>query len=283
MWWRLARLLGWSATFVALAWGFPQLDRLAAGPQPGMNCELEWIDLPGWVTAPGSQPILRDIAATTNLPPSVDIRDPSLCRHIGEGLQGSPWVAEVRRVAKQADGRIRIQATYREPFALVEVGGSAYLVDRAAVRLPVRYAVNQVEDRYWNDWFRIVGVSSSIPREGTTWMGDDLAAGLRLVEFLKEAAARGEVPFRSSLRAVDVANYKLRESGLDGELRIHTIYPGCYINWGLAPGEEYEVEASAHRKLEMLRALYADQGQLPELVLDVRPSKGIRVGKPRRG
>ena len=122
-----------------------------------------------------------------------------------------------------------------------------------------------------------------MPAEGEPWSGDDLAAGLRLIEFLKEATARGEVPFRSSLRTVDVANYKLRADKLDGELRIRTVYPRCYINWGLPPGEEYNIEASASRKVEMLRALYKERGELPELTLDVRGAEGIRVVRPRRG
>jgi hypothetical protein len=282
-WWRMARLLGWAATVLAVAWGLQQLDRYARTPQPSLTGELEWVGLPAWLTTRGSEPILRDIGAATGLSGSIDVQDADLCRRVGEGLRSSPWVAEVKRITKQANGRVRIEATYREPFALVEVGGVAYLVDRAAVRLPVRYALSQVEERYWNDWFRITGVSAPTPNEGEAWTGADLATGLHLIEFLKEAIARGEVPFRSSLRAIDVANFKRHEDALDGELRIWTIYPHCYINWGLPPGEEYSMEPPAATKLAMLRTLYADRGQLPDNILDVRWFTGIKIGKLKRG
>ena len=282
-WRRTAALLGWSASLAAVVWGMVRLEREAHAPRPDVPCELEWVDLPVWLMNDSSGRILRAIAAAADPGAGVALGDPDLCRRITEGLQRSPWVAEVQRVSKQADGRIRVRALYREPFALVEVNGSAYLIDRAGVRLPVRYDVAKVEDHYWNDWFCVVGVADDIPAEGAAWGGADLAAGLRLIEFLKEAAARGEVPFRSSLRKIDVANYKLRQDKLDGELRIRTVYPAGYINWGLPPGEEYNIEASAGRKLEMLRALYKERGELPDVILDVRGAEGIRVVKPRRG
>ena len=245
------------------------LEREVRTARAGVACELEWLDPPVWLTSDSSGRILRDIAAAANPGAGVDIRDPDLCRRITEGLQRSPWVAEVQRVSKQADGRIRVRALYREPFALVEVNGSAYLVDCAGVRLPVRYDVARVPDHYWNDWFRIVGVAEQVPAEGELWPGDDLAAGLRLVEFLREATARGEVPFRSALRTIDVANYDLRVQKLEGQLRIHTVSPRCNIIWGMPPGEEYGVEPTARRKLDTLRTVYAERGQLPDDRIDV--------------
>jgi hypothetical protein len=281
--WRTLRLVTWTAVIAATVLGLRQLQAYVRTSQPSRPCELEWVGLPAWLTLPGYEPAMRDLAAATKLPDDVDVQDADLCRRVGEGLRSSPWVAEVTRITKQASGRVRIEATYREPFALIEVEGKAYLIDRAGIRLPVRYAVSQVEDRYWNDWFRITGVAQPVPAEGAAWTGDDLAAALQLIEFLKDATVRGEVPFRSSLRAIDVANFTRREEPLDGELRIWTIYPNSYINWGLPPGAEYNMEPAATTKLAMLRTVYADRGQLPENVLDVRWFTGIKLGKLRRG
>jgi hypothetical protein len=283
IWWRAMRLVTWGAAIAATVLGLRQLEAYVRTSQPRQPCELEWVGLPTWLTVPGSAPILHDLAAATGLWTDVDVQDADLCRRVGEGLRSSPWVAEVKRITKQASGRVRIEAAYREPFALIEVDGKAYLIDRAGTRLPVTYKVSQVEDRYWNDWFRITGVAAPLPDQGAAWTGDDLAAGLQLIDFLKEATVRGEVPFRSSLRAVDVANFKRRADPLDGELRIWTIYPQSYINWGLPPGAEYNMEPSATTKLAMLRTVYADRGQLPENVLDVRWFTGIKLGKLRRG
>lgn len=282
-WWRTAGLLGWAVTAVGVAWGLQRLDHHVRSVRPAVACTVEWVNLPPWLTLAGSEPIRRDLDAATRLTPDTDVYDPGLCRRVGEGLSSSPWVAEVHRIAKQEDGRVRIAATFREPFALVEVDGIAYLIDREGVRLPQEGRVELVEDHYWNDWFRLVGVSGALPSTGEVWPGDDLQAGLRLIAFLREATVRGEVPFRSSLRAVDVGNFARREDPYDGQLRIRTIHPASYINWGLPPHEEYDVEPPATRKLAMLRAVYADQGQLPDDILDVRSFGAIKRGKLRRG
>jgi hypothetical protein len=264
-------------------WGYEYLQQYEHALQTGPLAEPEWVDLPPWLTRPASEPILRQVKDSAHVWATADLLEPGLCRGIGQGLQSSPWVAEVRRVAKQADGRICIHARFREPFALVEVDGQAYLIDRQGVRLPAEYEISSVAERYWNDWLRITGVSGPIPREGEPWIGDDLAAGLKLVEFINAATARGEVPFRALLRAIDVANFKRRADALDGELRIRTIYLDSYVNWGLPPGEEYSMEPPATTKLAMLRTVYADRGQLPENILDVRWFTGIKIGKMKRG
>ena len=180
------------------------------------------------------------------------------------GLKRSPWLAEVKRVTRQPDGTIRIVATFREPFAYVEVKGLAYLVDKDGVRLPSKTdklagRADKDTGDAWEQWYRIGGVSGPIPNEGEAWRGDDLSAGLRLVQFLKDAQARGEVPFRPLLRTIDVANFERRE-GLFGGLRIRTIQPRGWIQWGEPPGEEFGIDPSATRKLALLRGLYAKDG-----------------------
>ena len=98
------------------------------------------------------------------------------------------------------------------------------------------------------------------------------------MQFLRAATVRGELPFRSSLKAVDVANYDLEQNRFDGRLRLRTIHPRCYIRWGEPPGREFPVEPSASRKLDMLRTLYLERGDLPDgRVLDVRKVDGIEL------
>ena len=106
-WRRIAALLGWSASISAVAWGMAWLEREVRTARAGVACELEWVDLPVWLTSDSSGRILRDIAAAANPGAGVEIRDPDLCRRITEGLQRSPWVAEVQRVSKQADGSLK--------------------------------------------------------------------------------------------------------------------------------------------------------------------------------
>lgn len=281
-WARLWRVIGWSATVAAIVWGLREMEQSFRQRDPTVQCGIEWVDLPTWMTAAGGDQALADIAAAADLRPDDDIHDPELCRRIATGLQASAWVGEVHRVTKRPDGVVRIAARYREPFAYVEHRGAVYRVDREGVRLPLPavYRIDYIQDRFWNDWFRIVGVSGSVPDEGAPWPGEDLAAGLRLVQFLREATARGEVPFRSSLRAIDVANFGLRQNPDDGQLRIRTIHPRSYIRWGEPPGEEYEVESPARRKLDMLRSVYARRGFLPEGILDVRDVERAQIITP---
>ncbi len=275
--------LVWVASLIALGWGVYRLERYTAAMPPGEPCRLEWVDLPAWLTTPASQPILHEIIAAAQLSPDADIRDPDLCRQVGENLRHSPWIAAVKSVRKLPTGIVCVRATFREPFAFVQAGSTVYLVDREGIRLPLRYEVASVDERYWNDWFRIAGVQAPIPAEGELWPGEDLAAGLRLIEFLRQAAARGEVPFRPLLRVIDVTNYGRRVNAYEGDLRIQTTHPATYVDWGLPPDEEYNVESSASRKLAMLRALYENQSQFPPMVLDVRGADGIRLRQPRGG
>lgn len=277
IWRRLAALLGWSVLLLAVGWAARELETRAVAARPQVTCQLEWADLPVWLAAPASEPILQQLAWFAGLRPDDDLWDPELVRRLGEGLRQSPWVADVQRITRLSDGRIRVQATYREPFAFVETGGIVYLVDASGVRLPHRHFVAYVDERYWNDWLRITGVSGPVPEEGQPWTGEDVAAGLRLVQYFKQAGARGEVPFRPALRAVDVGNFRRREDSYDGELRLRTVCPKSYVAWGLPPGEEFKIEATASRKLEMLRSYYSEHGgQFPDgWVYDVRGPDGI--------
>lgn len=277
-WRRGLALCGWLGTLTGVAWGLHTLETQVRAAQPDQPCRLEWVELPLWLSTDASQPILRQLAAATGLRAEDRADDPDLVRRVGEGLAQSPWVARVQRVTRLADGRLRVQAQYREPFAFVEQAGYVYLVDEQGVRLPHKQFTAYVEERYWNEWLRITGTAGSVPEEGQAFVGDDVAAGLRLVRFLKEAGARGEVPFRPALRAVDVGNFRRREDSYDGELRLRTIHPKSYVAWGLPPGAEFDVEARATRKLEMLRALYGEHGgQFPDgWIYDVRGADGIR-------
>lgn len=282
-WRRIWAAVGWAATLSLVGWGAVRLHDYVRTSQTGAECRLEWVNLPSWLSEPSYAGVLQQITAAADLRPDDDIHDPNLCARIAANLQRSPWVAEVRNVTRQPDGVVRAAATFREPFAYVEVKGVAYLVDRNGVRLPSKTEkltskAGDDSDDVWENWFRITGVSGAIPNEGEAWTGTDVVAGLSLVQFLKEATARGEVPFRPALRAVDVANFMHPETGYGG-LRVRTTQPHGWIQWGLPPGEEFDIDASAARKLELLRSYYAKQGgQFPDGgIYDVQDVRGDRV------
>lgn len=278
--WRLGRLVLWGGTLAALIWGAQRLQAYVRGQPAPEPPRLAWVELPDWLRVPGNRPVLDEIQREAALPAGASIHDPDLARRIGQQLARSPWIRAVERVAKHPDGTVRVHASFREPLAYVDVAGRALLVDADGVRLPVECSSDLLGRA---DWFLITGVRAPAPDPGELWPGADLAAGLKLVRYLRQADARRRLPFRPWLTAIDVANFDRSVRPLDGRLRIRTVYPGCYINWGEPPDEDYPVEPSPDGKLEMLATLYNELGQLPELVLDVRDKGGFLRMHPPRG
>lgn len=276
-WWRMWSLLGWSAAAVIVIFGLKYLDGHVRETQPVVVEQLEWDDLPQWLDDPAHQPELDAIGAAAGVRQGDDLRDPELCERVAAGLLACPWVAEVHDVSKQPGGVVRISASYREPFAYVNVNGRAYLVDEAGVRLPSESSTAFLKSA---DWFVVTGVTAPMPDCGAEWSGADLSAGLRLVRFLQDAAAKGKLPFRSWIKSIDVANVARRVSRFDGELRIRTIHPDCYVNWGLSPGDEYPIEAEAELKLGYLLNEFAKHGGLPRQTIDVRDWDRYKMRKP---
>lgn len=285
-WRRTWALIGWAIVIVGVVWGLQRVTRYVRTSQTELPWRIAWVSLPQWLQAPAYEWLRDEIEYATSLVETDDVHDEGLCERVGHTLASSPWVAEVQRVSKyvrthpdtgQEEAVLEIAATFREPVALVEWRRRAYPVDAEGVVLPGGYGADHLDPRDSSLPMRIVGVQEPPPLEaGTRWPGEDLIAGLALATFLREAEADGRLSFRSSLMAIDIGNYDLSESAFDGRLRLRTIFPQCYIRWGEPPGQEYPIEVDADRKLEMLRTLYATQGQFPDgWILDVRKEDGI--------
>lgn len=284
-WRRTWTLIGWAFGLVAVVWGLQRVTQYVKTRQAQLPWRLEWVSLPQWLRAPAYEWVREEIEYAAGLQADDHVHAPDLCERVGRNLAASPWVATVQRVSKYVrpdpnTGRdeavLQIEATFREPLALVEMSRRAYVVDSQGVLLPVEYGADYVNPADPNMPMLIVGVAQPAPEVGAIWPGEDLAAGLTLAKYLRAAAADGRLSFRSSLKAIDVGNYDLGENAFDGRLRLRTILPRCYIRWGEPPGQEYPIEVDADRKLEMLRTLYATQGQFPDgWILDVRKEDGI--------
>lgn len=281
-WLRSARtwmLVAWLGTFAAVAYGLQQLEPYAWRIDTG-DMVVEWVGPAPWLHEANWEHVLPELEARIDLDPRTDPYDERVCPWVASRLAGSAWVERVRRVTKQSDGRVKIDADLRKPFAMVECGRTAYLVDDAGVRLPEQWASRDVNRR---GWLVIRGVGGPVPRPGEPWPGEDLAAGLKLARFLYRAEAVGRVPFRESIAAIDVGNFRGRQSPRAGWLQLVTINPRSYIHWGLPPGEEFDIESSAELKLAMLCKLYVADGRFPETGwIDVRADDGIGFGGPEQ-
>lgn len=262
-----AKGLAWSGLFVLLGLGLVRLEAYANDSRTEPAPRLVWADLPLWLRDPAQAPLLEDIERSTGLLPTDSFRDDGLCARVGQTLSRNPWIAAVHRVAKASEGRLIVWCDFRAPLTLIEKHGMAYLADRQGVRLPYQMSVDFVDP----GWLVLRGVEGALPEVGNHWEGQDVAAGLALVEYLQRADTEGKLPFRMALRGVDVSNYGGRRDPAGGWLRIVTVHPGALIHWGLKPGEEQPVEPPADRKLALLRKLYQREGRLPDSgPIDVR-------------
>lgn len=257
----------WILTGATLVIGLPLIDastqNLAQEPT-----RIQWIDLPAWQQSPGWSGILADVEKTINLDPLAKIYDKDVCPYVAQQALASPWIKQVKKVWKQLDGHVCVQAEFRVPTAVVQVGQEYHLIDDAAVRLPL--PTNAVRPE---EWIVIRGVRAKVPGPGQKWEGDDLAAGLKLLGYLTRAAANDRLPFRSELVAIDVSKAAHKSTT---ELRLITRSERLpLIIWGLPPGEEVPVEKSAANKLKELTEIYGPNASFPEFPwVDVRPTTG---------
>lgn len=274
---RVWMALVWIGAFAAIAYGLNRLEPHVHSINVSPTV-IEWADAPEWLRDDSFATVLPGLEARIDLSEDADIYSDRVCAYVGEQLADSAWVGGIRRVTKQQNGHVRIYADFRKPFAMVDSGGFAYLVDERGVRLPLRWDSHSINRQ---GWFVIEGVSAPPPNPGERWAGGDIAAGLELADFLYKAETAGRMVFRDSIRAIDVGNYNGRRDARAGWLRLVTINPRSYIHWGLAPGEEYGVESSAELKLAKLSKWYRSDGKLPDRgPMDVRYDDAIAFGEP---
>ena len=269
--------LAWLGTFAIVANGLHKLEPYVQNIKIG-DTAIEWVGTPEWIQSDNWSYVLNDLESRVNLHPETLPYDESVCPWVAEQLDGSPWISQIRRISVLNDGRVRVYADFRKPFAVIEQDGFAHLIDEAGIRLPElwpSYALNR------EGWLAIRGVRSPTPAAGRRWGGKDVVAGLKLVRFLYRAELVDTLPFRAEIRAVDVSNFDGRQDPRGGRLRLITTNPESYIHWGLPPGEEYEIESTAESKLAMLCKLYAIAGALPDAgPIDVRDEEAIGIGSP---
>lgn len=165
-------------------------------------------------------------------------------RRLGE----SAWVSSIDRVQRLPDGNVDVVASFREPIAVVEGQQGYHLVDIQGVRLPGIYLKHQVDQLR----MPLITGAMSYPRKvGDVWPGEEVAAGLNLIELLSAQ------PYRDQIVAYDV-------SGRDalGRVRLMLRTQTGLVRWGLPPGQEQAIEPPAPEKLVRLARLYQERGAI---------------------
>jgi hypothetical protein len=197
--------------------------------------------------------VLRGIADTAlvdALTPLLgdDWLEAGLCERLATRAADVGWVRRVQAVRRRPDGRFEVRCEYRLPMAMVQSRSGFHLVDRQGVRLPGEYA-------YDARWMCVHGVAAGPPRPGEAWIGDDLQAGLDLIELVSRRAYAGQIA------GVVVDNAQGRVDPRMPHLGLATDRPGGRIRWGSAPGREIE-ENSVEQKLKILDANFHMTGRI---------------------
>ncbi len=155
----------------------------------------------------------------------------------------NPWVASVDQVRRTPAGVV-VEATYRQPLAMVQARDGFHVIDTQGVRLS--------GPAYWqalepSGLPMITNVSVAPPPElGMPWEGAEIEAGVELVKLLRDE------PYAGQITAYDVGQRDPRTGKLC--LVLQTDEGG--VVWGRPPGDAWAVaEVSTSEKVDRLRRL----------------------------
>jgi len=261
--------------------------RVLSGRTGGQPSRLE-VGLrspPAWMP----ESLVSRIAAAV-LPPGARYYDPELAEKVRRVAQMHPWIKRVVRVEKYPTDNpsvaaVDIEAVFRMPVAKVRAERGLAYVDAEGYRLPAEQVplwaeARCAEDgrrRYYLDpqgaaagtelsavhYMMIEGVAAPAPAVGEKWPGEDIAAGLKLVELVSNR------PYAYQITAVDVSNFGGRLDPAEPHLRmwaqVGRLRPTC-IKFGRLPRPDGDYVVSPRRKLSYLDQYAADHdGQLAGL------------------
>ncbi len=178
-------------------------------------------------------------------------------------LRENAWIKKVNEVKRviSADRKsetIEVYAEYRQPAAWAAYGDKFYLIDNEYVRLPGEYSSadrNATPELMAISGEQLPTGMTKVPEAGETWGGEDMAAGLKMVEALEEQS------FSRQIASVDVANFRGRENKLQPWILLETVFKAgsgmpSVVQWGRPVGEESFYDVKAAEKVAALNAIY---------------------------
>ncbi len=245
---KMLAVFGGSVLLVAGWWQAQRHLTQYIGTHPhhaARSVQVEMVDVPRWMNAQVHDDLQLLAARQVGRNPM----NVSSLRAIHEALSQNAWVSRVDRVERVSADQVRINATYRQPAAFIEMGQDCYLIDDQGVRLPGVYRVQQASQLPLPI---LRGVDTAPALEGQKWAGQPVQAGLSLVRELSRE------PYGHQIEAIDV-------SGRDSRGRIHLAIltgRGGVVRWGLAPGQEQSVEPPASTKRAWLAQLVRENGSI---------------------
>jgi hypothetical protein len=221
------------------AWffGVPRLRAAVIEQTPAVPTAIEFSEVPVWVDTQ----LRAELEGTARLMLSGDPFTQTDLAGVRSALGATGWFESVDQVRRVTIDRIRVQATFARPFAMVRDRGRDYLVDPMGRLLPRSYTPG----KNGAELIPIINAHFHRPEKpGRHWEGADVNAALRILRLLDGR------PWFAQIEHVDLRH------GAEGVLLVTDI--GARIHWGSPPGEEEVLEPTARRKLAFLDKAYED-------------------------
>lgn len=170
---------------------------------------------------------------------------------IGSDMLATGLFDDLLAVRRRPGGVIEIQGTWRRPAAAVRHDEHDQLIGPGAELMPVRSPAGQRAVRViLGAAFNPPARAGGTPAYGEPWPGEDVQAGLLVLEELRGRA------YWHQVKAIDVSGH-LRSQ------RIEIVTDrGSRVVWGAAPGTFKPGEVETARKLEHLQALFERYGRI---------------------
>ena len=257
-----------------------------------------FVDEPKWFTdMPGVGRDIGDrvLASITDSEDSVDVLS-----EVVAVLRDEAWVGEVSRVERLNNGEIRVFARYREPVALVEMGGRYHGVDRGGVLLPLVYDAGMLKRYELRTGFaRPMLILEGVLEGGLepevggklvkTFEGSGLEAGLEVAELLNHRRFSDQIVaidagYRDSFGRVNLILW----TGVGRDLNNDS-----HVLWGQRPGSVHAVEPEPTYKMARMGDLYDEEGHIDsggkivwlnrQRHMEISPGRGKSSGLVRVG
>lgn len=250
-----------AAIIVGWIYGVPRLEARVA-QQAVVNADrvvdVHFIGAPSWVS--GELESMLAMTARAQLSPDPFARH-DLVR-ARDALLETGCFESVQQVRRANEQLVEVQATFLEPYALVEHDGRGWLIDRHGRLLPPSYRAGAQAH-----FITIRGVRYSTPAEPAAyWEGTDVTAALRLIRLLETRPWSGQVD------AVNMNGF------MNGEpIRLVT-NRGTELIWDSPPGDEQAGEVTAEEKIRRLQYLFDQFGHIDagyDAQLDLSDPRGV--------
>ncbi len=230
-------------------------DRMAQRPEYRIDArQVDVSPPPEWVNADFVQETLH----ASGLDANGSLLDDMLPQKLSRAFAVAPWVEEVRRVEIRFPSAARIELSYREPVALVEVASQGlFPVDGNGVLLPSDYFITAPEKK--REFPVIDGVvSTPLGTAGTLWGDSAVHAAAQLAKILSPALFDTEIPLGIAKIHVTKLNPPY-DKQVEGQLKTHS---GTEIFWGRIDPSDADNDQKLGRLRELVR-LYRSLDQVP--------------------